>query len=34
VMSGEGLYPKDMDWKKGYTLRFVNQRVGMASKPK
>jgi NitT/TauT family transport system substrate-binding protein len=34
MMSGEGLYPKDMDWKKGYTLRFVNQRVGMASKPK
>ena len=30
VMSAEGLYPKDMDWKKGYTLRFVNQRVGMA----
>jgi NitT/TauT family transport system substrate-binding protein len=34
VMSGEGLYPKDMDWKKGYTLRFVNQRVGMSSQPK
>ncbi len=34
VMSGEGLYPKDMDWKKGYTLRFVNQRVGMSAQSK
>jgi len=34
VMAGEGLYPKDLDWKKGYTLRFVNQRVGMSAKPK
>ncbi len=33
VMAQQGLYPKDMDWKKAYTLRFVNQRVGMASKP-
>jgi NitT/TauT family transport system substrate-binding protein len=33
VMSGEGLYPKNMDWQKAYTLRFVNQRVGMNSKP-
>jgi NitT/TauT family transport system substrate-binding protein len=33
VMSQEGLYPKDMDWKKGYTLRFVNQHVGMSAKP-
>jgi NitT/TauT family transport system substrate-binding protein len=32
VMSGEGLYPKDMAWKKAYTLRFVDQRVGMAAK--
>ncbi|HXR88533.1 MAG TPA: ABC transporter substrate-binding protein [Stellaceae bacterium] len=31
VMSGQGLYPKDLDWKKGYTLRFVNQRVGMSA---
>ena len=31
VMSGEGLYPKTMDWKKGYTLRFVNQHVGMSA---
>jgi len=31
TMSAEGLYPKDMDWRKGYTLRFVNQRVGMSA---
>jgi NitT/TauT family transport system substrate-binding protein len=29
VMAGEGLYPKDMDYRKAYTLRFVNRRVGM-----
>ena len=34
VMASEGLYSKNMDWKKGYTLRFVNQRIGMAAKPK
>ncbi|HWE72407.1 MAG TPA: ABC transporter substrate-binding protein [Stellaceae bacterium] len=34
VMSDEGLYPKDMDWKKGYTLRFVDQHVGMSSPSK
>jgi NitT/TauT family transport system substrate-binding protein len=34
VMSAEGLYPKDMDWKKGYTLRFVNQHVGMSAQAK
>jgi NitT/TauT family transport system substrate-binding protein len=33
VMSGQGLYPKTIDVKKAYTLRFVNQRVGMALKP-
>jgi NitT/TauT family transport system substrate-binding protein len=33
VMSDEGLYPKTIDWKKAYSLRFVNQRVGMAAKP-
>ena len=32
VMAAQGLYPKDMDWQKAYTLRFVNQRVGMALK--
>ena len=31
VMSGEGLYPKGMDWQKAYTLRFVDQRVGMSA---
>jgi NitT/TauT family transport system substrate-binding protein len=30
VMSAEGLYPKNLDWKKAYTLHFVNQRVGMS----
>ena len=29
VMSGEGLYPKDMNYRNAYTLRFVNHRVGM-----
>jgi NitT/TauT family transport system substrate-binding protein len=33
VMSGQGLYPKTLDVKKAYTLRFVNQRVGMTLKP-
>lgn len=33
VMAQQGVYPKTMDWKKAYTLRFVNQRTGMASKP-
>jgi NitT/TauT family transport system substrate-binding protein len=32
VMSAQGLYPKDLDAKKAYTLRFVNQHVGMALK--
>jgi NitT/TauT family transport system substrate-binding protein len=30
VMAAQGLYPKDMDFHKAYTLRFVNRRVGMA----
>jgi NitT/TauT family transport system substrate-binding protein len=29
VMAAQGLYPKDMDYHKAYTLRFVNHRVGM-----
>ena len=29
VMAGEGLYPKTMDYRKGYTLRFIGRRVGM-----
>jgi NitT/TauT family transport system substrate-binding protein len=32
MMSGEGLYPKDMDYHKAYTLRFVDKRVGMELK--
>jgi len=28
-MSAHGLYPADMDWKKAYTLQFVNKKVGM-----
>ena len=32
VMAQEGLYPKSMDWRKAYTLRFVNRRVGLALK--
>jgi NitT/TauT family transport system substrate-binding protein len=33
VMAQQGLYPKTMDWKKAYTLRFVNRRAGMQAKP-
>jgi NitT/TauT family transport system substrate-binding protein len=29
VMSGQGLYPKDMKYQAAYTLRFVNRRDGM-----
>ena len=29
MMAAQGLYPKDMDWHKAYTLRFVNQKVGL-----
>ena len=32
VMAGQGLYPKDMDWKRAYTAQFVNKRVGIALK--
>jgi NitT/TauT family transport system substrate-binding protein len=32
TMSGQGLYPADMDYRKAYTLRFVNRRVGMELK--
>ena len=32
VMSEQGLYPKDMDWRKAYTLAFVNKKVGMGLK--
>jgi NitT/TauT family transport system substrate-binding protein len=29
TMAKAGVYPKDMDYTKGFTLRFVNRRVGM-----
>lgn len=32
VMSAQGVYPAAMDWKKGYTLQFVNKKVGMELK--
>ncbi len=32
VMSAQGVYPATMDWKKGYTLQFVNKKVGMELK--
>ena len=32
VMSAQGLYPKDQDFHKAYTLRFVDKRVGMELK--
>jgi hypothetical protein len=28
-MAEQGLYPKDLDVKKAYTLDFVNKKVGM-----
>ena len=30
TMSGQGLYPAAMDWRRGYTLQFVNKRAGLA----
>jgi len=32
VMSQQGLYPKDMNYRAAYSLRFVNHRVGMELK--
>ncbi len=29
MMSNAGVYPKDLDFHKAYTLRFVNKKVGM-----
>jgi NitT/TauT family transport system substrate-binding protein len=29
MMAAEGVYPKDMDWKKAFTSRFVNKRVAI-----
>jgi NitT/TauT family transport system substrate-binding protein len=31
-MSSQGLYPADMDWKKAFTVQFVNKKVGMELK--
>ena len=28
-MAREGVYPKDMDWHKAFTLQFVNKKHGM-----
>lgn len=30
LMAGQGLYPKDLDWKQAFTPRFVNRRLGLA----
>lgn len=30
TMSAQGLYPANMDWQRGYTLQFVNQRAAPA----
>jgi NitT/TauT family transport system substrate-binding protein len=32
VMAEQGLYPKTLDYRKAYTLRFVNKRVGIELK--
>ena len=29
AVADEGLYPKDLDWRRAYTLRFVNHAVGV-----
>jgi NitT/TauT family transport system substrate-binding protein len=29
TMADEGVYPKDMDFTKAFTLQFVNKKVGM-----
>ena len=29
IMAGAGVYPKDMYYKKAFTLQFVNKKVGM-----
>lgn len=33
LMSAQGLYPASMDYRKAYTLQFVNQRAGMPDVP-
>jgi NitT/TauT family transport system substrate-binding protein len=32
TMSAQGVYPAGMDWKKAYTLQFVNKKVGIELK--
>jgi NitT/TauT family transport system substrate-binding protein len=32
TMAGQGVYPKDMDWKKAYTLQFVNKKHGLEAR--
>ncbi|MBV9521736.1 MAG: ABC transporter substrate-binding protein [Alphaproteobacteria bacterium] len=29
LMSAQGVYPAEMDWKKAFTMQFVNKKVGM-----
>ena len=29
LMAEQGLYPKDLDYRKAFTLQFVNKRVGI-----
>ena len=33
-MAGQGLYPKTLDYKRAYTLQFVNKGVGVGLRPK
>jgi NitT/TauT family transport system substrate-binding protein len=33
-MQQAGLYPKDLDWRSAYTLRFVDRGVGLQMRPK
>jgi NitT/TauT family transport system substrate-binding protein len=32
LMAGQGLYPKTLAWRRAYTVRFIDQRVGMSLK--
>ncbi len=34
TMAKAGLYPSDMDFRRAFTLKFVNQKIGMRSEPK
>jgi NitT/TauT family transport system substrate-binding protein len=29
TMANAGIYPKDLDFRKAFTLRFINKKVGM-----